>query len=160
MALERMPFDVQSHKVDILVVTFGMNDCNYWKSDQGMPRVSPDAFEANMKEIIMRSFHFGSRTVIIHTNHPSPRTDFMAETGITYSESNHFYNNIIRKIASENTGAVFVDIETIMMNMVSKKKYKVSDYTQKDGVHLSRLGNDVYYENICPVIERELLKNF
>lgn len=65
MALERMPFDVQTHKVDILVITFGMNDCNYWKTDQGLPRVSPDAFEANMKEIIMRGFRFGSRTVII-----------------------------------------------------------------------------------------------
>lgn len=50
MALERMPYDIQSHDVDILVIGFGMNDCNYWETDKGVPRVSPLAFEANLKK--------------------------------------------------------------------------------------------------------------
>ena len=42
------PYDVQSHEVDVLVVGFGMNDCNYWMTDKGVPRVSQNAFRANL----------------------------------------------------------------------------------------------------------------
>ena len=51
-ALERMPYDVQSHEPEILIVQFGMNDCNYWETDRGMQRVNPQSFEANINEII------------------------------------------------------------------------------------------------------------
>ena len=30
MALERMPYDVQSHAPDVLYIQFGLNDCNGW----------------------------------------------------------------------------------------------------------------------------------
>src|SRR6516165_6738095 len=35
MALDRMAFDVQAHRPDVLIVQFGLNDCNVWESDQG-----------------------------------------------------------------------------------------------------------------------------
>lgn len=153
MALERMPYDIQSHKVDILVVTFGMNDCNYWKTDRGLPRVSPRAFEANMLEIIDRGYNFGAKTVIIHTNHPSPRKDIMAGTTITYQESNHMYNNIIREVARLRNTVEFVDIEEIMMQLVSDRANVVEDFTQTDGVHLSDIGNNIYYNAFLPLIK-------
>ena len=37
-ALDRMAYEVQSHSPTILIAQFGMNDCNYWKTDLGLPR--------------------------------------------------------------------------------------------------------------------------
>ena len=141
MALERMPYDIQSHDIDILVIGFGMNDCNYWESDKGLPRVSPQAFEANMKEIIDRAYNFNIREVIIHTNHPSPRTDLMSNTNITYGQSNHFYNEIIRKIARDDKRVNFVDIEREIEEIGGCEHFVL-----KDGVHLSMAGHELYYK--------------
>ena len=49
-ALEDMPYHVQEQRPNYLVIQFGMNDCNYWESDKGVPRVSPKSFEANIIE--------------------------------------------------------------------------------------------------------------
>lgn len=143
MALERMPYDIQSHSIDILVITFGMNDCNYWLSDKGMPRVSPDAFEANMKEIIDRAYNFDIKEVIIHTNHPSPRSDFMCNTTITYGQSNHFYNEIFRRIAANDQRVKFVDVEREIMERFGE--CAVERFVLSDGVHLSMAGHELYY---------------
>ena len=69
-----MPYDIQSHEPDLLLVQFGMNDCNFWESDRGNPRVSLDAFRANLREIYTRAFSFGVHNVIQLTNHPSGRS--------------------------------------------------------------------------------------
>ncbi|MCI8674190.1 MAG: hypothetical protein HFI89_12020 [Lachnospiraceae bacterium] len=148
MALERMPFDIQSHAVDFLIVTFGLNDCNYWLTDKGVPRVSPQGFEVNMKEIINRAFTFGVREVIVHTNHPSPRKDLMSGTDITYNQSNELYNAVIRKVASDCKKVRFVDIYKTMMKLVELGCRTISDFTQEDGIHLSETGNDIYYKEI------------
>src|SRR6267378_1663214 len=71
MALERMPYDIQSHPIDILFVQFGMNDCNYWLTDKGVPRVSPMAFEANLLEIIDRAQAIHVKKIFLSTNHPT-----------------------------------------------------------------------------------------
>src|SRR3989344_2181705 len=51
-ALERIHYDVLSHGVDIILIQFGMNDCNYWSTDKGLPRISKQAFKSNLLEII------------------------------------------------------------------------------------------------------------
>lgn len=157
MALERMPFDVQSQDVDILVVTFGMNDCNFWVTDKGVPRVSQEAFKANMKEIITRGYTHGVKQVIIHTNHPSPRQDIMPGQEFSYSDSNHSYNKIIREIAETDDRVMFADIEEIMLKSVSNGEHNISDFTQKDGIHLSEVGNEVYYNEIFPLIKQSII---
>src|SRR3954447_5016543 len=43
MGLERFPRDVQGHHPEVMTLQFGLNDCNCWDSDEGHPRVSPDA---------------------------------------------------------------------------------------------------------------------
>lgn len=152
MALERMPYDIQSHEVDVLFVGFGMNDCNYWQTDRGIPRVSPKAFEANMNEIIHRGFLFGAKEVIVHTNHPSSRNEKFEYADITYQESNEQYNDIIRKVAENDKRVSFIDIDNICRNKILEENHDISDITLDDGIHLSLLGHRYYYEAVYPQI--------
>ena len=62
-ALETISYEIQSDKPDIVVVQFGMNDCNYWQSDKGLARVSIEAFSANLSKIITLVVHFGAKKV-------------------------------------------------------------------------------------------------
>lgn len=153
MALERMPYDIQSHHVDILMVGFGMNDCNYWESDKGIPRVSPTAFEANLKEIIQRAFHFGAQVVILRTNHPSPRKAMMINTRLTYAESNANYNKIIRKVADENKNVEFVDMEQAFIDYCQQSGVSLDELVLPDQVHLSKKGHEVYLETFYPKLK-------
>ena len=72
-ALERFPRDVQATMPDIVVIQFGLNDCNCWVTDGGLPRVSEEAYYANLIEMVARSRRFGAKHVILSTNHPTLR---------------------------------------------------------------------------------------
>jgi hypothetical protein len=57
--LERFPNDLQQHRPDIVTIQFGLNECNCWVSDGGLPRVSEAAYRANLIEMIERARRFG-----------------------------------------------------------------------------------------------------
>ena len=44
--------DVYNFKPDIVIMQFGYNDCNYWVTDSGFPRVNIDSFKFNIIELI------------------------------------------------------------------------------------------------------------
>src|SRR5260370_41738785 len=71
--LERFPASIQNEQPDIVTIQFGLNDCNCWKTDLGLPRVSLRAFKANLLEMVERSRRFGPREVIRITNHRTLR---------------------------------------------------------------------------------------
>jgi lysophospholipase L1-like esterase len=153
LALERMPYDVQSNQPDILIVQFGMNDCNYWETDGGNPRVSLKAFEANLCEIIQRARSFGVQKIILNTNHPSARDKMtMAGTNITYQESNSLYNEAIRRVAHQNTDGLvsIVDIEKRFFEHFQKSGGNPADFVQKDLLHLNEDGHDLYFDIYYP----------
>lgn len=155
MALERMPFDIQSKEIDILVVEFGMNDCNYWETDCGCSRVSPMAFEANLEEIIKRAGIFKAQNVLLLTNHISGKnSETMPHTTITYQQNNEKYNEIIRKVASKNSDYVhLVDIEKYFQEEINKSESpekQIKDHLLPDLIHLSPLGHEIYYRYFIP----------
>jgi len=94
-ALERMHYDVTSHAPDYVLIHFGMNDCNYWETDQGMPIVSPAAFMANPQEIVKKSLCSGVKHCFINTNHPSMKGLFRYISNKTYDQSNREYSTLI-----------------------------------------------------------------
>ena len=107
-----MPYEVQSPGVDILVVQFGLNDCNHCETDAGMPRVIPLAFAANLKEIVMRDQKFGARRVFLNSNHPTTRDyDILRDTSIAFEQSNRHHNQIIRDEAAEEDAAIDAYVE-------------------------------------------------
>ena len=158
-ALEDMPYHVQNAGVSVLFIQFGLNDANYWQSDKGLPRVSLDAFIANIKEMIIRGFHFGAKKIIINNNHPVLRKDSFLNLSIGLSESNKLYNAALRNLmqnsyCKNNTNIIFNDIE--------KHFEKYSDISRfilplPDGIHLSEQGHDVYYDIMKASIKKGLL---
>ena len=159
-ALERMPYDVQSHGVDYMIIQFGMNDCNHWQTDKRVPRVSPKAFGANLEEIIARAFTFGAKRVVLNTNHPTMRNgDKLPFTAITYQDSNRRYNEIIRDVAKQHPGGVILnDIERHIEELIRGGHVKdLAELLLEDGLHLSERGHQVYYDAIEPMIDRLLL---
>ena len=151
-ALERMAYDVQSGGVDIMLVQFGLNDCNHWQSDRGLPRVSPAAFAANLVEILERGRRFGARMVMLNTNHPTTRDgDVMAHTEITYEDSNARYSQIIRDVAGRSGDFVLLnDMARRFGEVLDAGEARLTDLLLADGLHLSRQGHDIYYDAIAP----------
>lgn len=152
-ALEDMPYHIQSHSNDIVIVQFGLNDCNYWQSDKGLPRVSKAAFVGNLNEIIDRCLAFGAYRVLVNTNHPTSRTGVVMEgTSLTYEDSNSEYNVAIRDVCGERGPEVaFQDIED-HFNIRIAAGEKLVDLLIDDGLHLSARGHEIYFEVMYPVI--------
>jgi acyl-CoA thioesterase I len=159
-ALERMPYEVQSVGVDVLIVQFGLNDCNYWETDRGLPRVSPVGFAANLKEILERGRNFGARRILLHNNHPTTRDrEPMAHTDKTYEDSNRQYNAIVREVAAEAGNAViFTDIEAAFRDLVGANRNRLSELLLNDGLHLSRSGHDLYFDVAAAKIARAVVE--
>jgi lysophospholipase L1-like esterase len=153
-ALERMPYDVQSHGVDILIVQFGLNDCNYWQTYGGLPRVSPEGYAANLKEIVERGRMFGARKVFLHNNHPTTRTTLkFSKTDVTYEDSNRQYNAIVREVAGGfGPTVIFTDIEAEFDRVTERQPARLGALLLPDGLHLSATGHALYFDLVCDKI--------
>src|SRR3989339_18043 len=159
MALERMPFDIQEYGiVDILLIQFGLNDCNYWETDHGHPRVSKMAFKANILEIIERARIFGCQKIFLNTNHPTLKTNLMKNTTFSFQQSNEEYNQIIREVA-KNSRTRLIDIELFWQKGI-KIDLSLKNLLLPDGLHLSAAGHNLYFEIVFPIIKKEKFKNF
>jgi lysophospholipase L1-like esterase len=155
MALERMPFDVQSHRVDIGYVQFGLNDLNCWLTDGGLPRVSPAAFAANLHEMIDRMERCGARHVLIGTNHPTTRdVEPMAGTSTTFESCNLRYNELIRIVASARGETVVLVDHAAAWQRALDDGIPLSSLVMHDGLHLARAGHDLYLATCAPVMSR------
>jgi lysophospholipase L1-like esterase len=147
MALERIAFDLQSHKPDFAYVQFGLNDCNYWDTDPGVPRTNRRSFACNLAEIIERCSGSGAKTVVVGTNHPSSKK-FTDSNKPDYQGQNVLYNQVIREVAAE-TRAILVDHEAAW-NKSIEDGASLNSLLLPDGIHLSLSGHDLYYETLLP----------
>jgi len=154
-ALEDMPYHIQSQGIDIIIVQFGLNDCNYWYSDRGLPRVSKAAFTANLNEIIDRCLTFGAFKVLLNTNHPTSRNaEMLPFTNITYENSNAEYNAAIRALCSTRADDLsFQDVDRHFHDLIAKGE-KIEDLLLEDGLHLSERGHEIYFDIMYPTIAK------
>ena len=161
MALSRMAYDVQAHGIDILYIQYGINDSNYWDTDFGLPRVSPDCFEANLKEIIWRGRVSGAKKILINTNHPTAKEIIVDGKTVPHQDGNERYNEIARKVANETAGAQLIDMEKVFLDVISNGT-PLSELLLPDGIHLSQKGHDLYFKEICPIVMnavKDLMEN-
>lgn len=154
IALEAMPYEIQSHPPDILIVQFGMNDCNYWATDPQVPRVSKAAFKANLHEIYTRAKKCGVQVVVLNTNHPTAKHDDFTGMSLSYQTSNAKYNSLIREVTTE-TWAILNDVE----NAFSCSDRPPEDFLLPDGLHLNEEGHQMYFNLIYPCLRRLVCAN-
>ena len=150
MALEKMPFDVQAHGIDILYIQFGMNDCHFWETNNGAPRVNKEAFEANLVEIIERAEVSGAKSILIGVNHITSKEDRYDGEFFSYQDSNRQYNDIVRKVAKRR-GAIIVDHEKRFKKEIESGS-KLQDLLLQDRIHLSHVGHSIYFNNTYPLL--------
>jgi lysophospholipase L1-like esterase len=67
LGLERFPRDVQFERPHTVVIQFGLNDANKWETDNGLPRVSLSAFQANLNEMILRAKAADAERIVLCT---------------------------------------------------------------------------------------------
>jgi lysophospholipase L1-like esterase len=153
MGLERFPADVQQLRPHVMTLQFGLNDCNCWESDCGLPRVSSRAFEANLIEMIERARHFGTRAIILSTNHPTVRRTLLP-SGERYEDANRRYSEIVRRVA-DATGVVLCDIRARFEELTDQPLADLM-LPYPDQLHLSPAGNAVYADAIWPYVRAEV----
>lgn len=139
--LERFPRDVQVLGPDVMTLQFGLNDCNCWDSDRGLPRVSEAAYRANLLEMIARARVFGARNIILSTNHPTLRLLPMVSKE-TLEQRRVRYNDIVREVAAE-AKVVLCDIERAFDD-VRHSGLAPMLMAEPDVLHLSALGHEKY----------------
>jgi lysophospholipase L1-like esterase len=147
--LERFPVDVQQANPDIMTLQFGLNDCNCWLTDRGLPRVSEAGFRANLIEMITRARLFGAKHIILSNNHRTVRHKVML-SGESYEEANARYSRIAAEVAAE-TNVTFCDIRKAF-EPFSEAELEDLLIPYPDQLHLSATGNRVYEDAIWPLI--------
>ena len=149
--LERFPRQVQQLCPDVLTIQFGLNDCNCWDSDRGAPRVSPQAYRANLIEMIDRARRFGTREIILSTNHPTLRFKTLV-SGETLEIRRVAYNRIVREVAREH-GVQLCDIEQAFA-FATPEALAGFLLPEPDVLHLSPSGHRIYADAIFPFISQ------
>jgi acyl-CoA thioesterase I len=149
--LERFPADVQVHRPDIMTLQFGLNDCNCWVTDAGLPRVSEAAYRANLIEMIERARRFGAGHIILSTNQPTLRHKVLL-SGDSLETRRRRYNDHVRDVAAL-TGVELCDIEQGFAD-VDRGDLAALLLPYPDQVHLSTEGHQRYAACIQPYLDR------
>jgi lysophospholipase L1-like esterase len=155
-ALDRMYYDVTSHLPDYVLIQFGLNDCNSWKTDKGLSRVSKKSFVCNLEEIIEKCFAYKVRHIFLCTNHPTNNNKNYDKINIEYSKA---IQKLFKKISIKYKKKItLVDNFFMWSNFLKKNKIKLANLLLSDGVHLNIAGHKLYEENNIPLIINKLKK--
>ncbi len=139
--LERFPRDVQVLEPLVMTLQFGLNDCNCWDSDRGLPRVSEDAYRANLVEMIARARVFGATHIVLSTNHPTLRLHPLV-SGQSLEDRREIYNDIVREVADE-CQVVLCDIDAAFSGL-DRSGLSSMLLSEPDVLHLSAQGHKKY----------------
>ena len=151
IALERFPKDLQDHRPEVVTIQFGLNDCNCWLTDGGLPRVSEAAFRANLFEMIDRARRSGATHVILANNHPTLRHKVMLDNR-TYEDSNARYSVILESVARE-AETHFCDVRSAFQDRRAGPLDALL-LPYPDQLHLSVKGNALYAETIWHTLRK------
>jgi len=145
-ALERMQMEVQFEEPDILVAQFGTNDSTYLLSNRGVPLVSRAAFRANICEMIVRAWTFGTRRMLFVTNH-QVALDRFDINGKTPSENTDDYHDIVRSICADE-GVHLADMAR------ASRKFAPAQLCQSDRIHVNETGSQLYADVVGEMLGR------
>lgn len=150
LALLRLEFDILKRNPDIVIVQFGLNDCNVWASEFDNCRVNINSFENNLIEICEKIFSSGAKIILLNTNHPT-----LKKTNFNYQEKSIIYNKSIRKAHDKIKNKYnihLIDIEEEFNSEQLSDCNFISKSLLDDGIHLSEFGQIKYFEFILKKI--------
>ena len=127
LGLERFPAEVQAREPKAVVIQFGHNDANRWATDRGLFRVSLNAYEANLEEMIERCRVFEAWPFLC-TLTPSLRNPRHAADVARYDEA-------LRSVA-ERMKVEIIDVRAAFG--------EGDGLLMKDGLHLTADGHRRY----------------
>jgi lysophospholipase L1-like esterase len=154
-AVDDMYYACGNNKIEVMIIQFGLNDCNHWDSDHGLPRVSQAAFEANILEMAEKAKKVGVKNIIINNNHPT-NVGILKKFNINFDEWAIKYNESLRNIKQQdNIRFYFNDIELKIVSYLKKNNLQKKEILKEDGLHLNNLGHEIYFD-----IQKEVLKKF
>lgn len=144
-AFDRIESDILPNLPGILIVAFGINDCNH-RAWAKVPRVSVDEYEKNIREFHRIATSKGSFCIFVvnHILEPLEGSRFLKQgNGKTYQENLEAYNSTIHNLSQELNVPIIDFPKHIIENAIDIQSLLI-----EDGVHLSRAGYDVYSEYI------------
>jgi acyl-CoA thioesterase-1 len=143
--LDRFESDIISNLPGILIVAFGINDCNH-RAWAKVPRVSVAEYEKNIREFHRITTSKGGCCIFVvnHILQPLEGSRFLNQGNEkTYQENLEAYNSTVRNLSLE------LNVPIIDFNKhIIEKAIDVQSLLVEDGVHLSRYGYTVYTEYI------------
>ena len=159
--LDRFDRDVLAHHPDLVVIQFGINDSavDVWRNPPATsPRVSIEAFEANLRLLIERAREAGARVVLMTTN-PIRWTPKLKELygKMPYNPDRpdgfdlpllSRYNAAARRVANE-AGVPLVDVHAEFMR-------GDVDGLLLDGMHPGDAGHAIVAALLAPAIRQQL----
>ena len=132
--LERFNVEVDSIEPDIIIFAVGTNDSKY--PDNGTEyRVSPDIFQKNVKELVIKAKSKAKRVVLIGLTEVNERG--IDSTSVFTNENLRKYDSILQEVAKEG------DVEFISMQGVIDTS---SDLV--DGLHPNAGGYEKMFRQI------------
>jgi lysophospholipase L1-like esterase len=140
--LRRLERDVLRHAPGVVVVEFGLNDCNFVLNAQ-RPRVGTEEFASNL-QLLGRLIRVGGAEPLFIVNHRTLFTRLQPD-GRTYEEHSADYSaEIIR--AAEEIGAAVLNMRYRFSagdapdSAISWAGPALEDLLAEDGIHLSPAG--------------------
>lgn len=133
--LERFPRDVQQVGPKAVILQFGLNDCNRWESDRGLPRVSLAAYVANLEEMVRRCRAFSIRPFLC-TLTPTRKS-------ARHSGDAEVYDAALREVATR-MDVELIDVRTAFEAWRDPADADWTDLVLPDGVHLNEVGHRVF----------------
>jgi len=148
--LARFADDILPLLPGVLLVEFGINDCNHaaWRR---VPAVGVEEYKKNLRE-----FHRVCRAqkgvCVFIVNHPLSRARIPQGNGRTLHANLLPYNAAVRVLGA--------DLKTPLIDlpaMIQERRIRLTALVQEDGIHLTAQGNHLYAAMVFDCLQ-EILK--
>lgn len=141
-AAARFERDVLAHEPDFVIMCFGTND--FYRANGVMPQVSLDDYRANLQSFVDQIKDSGAVPILMT---PPFISEGASGGPALYPEGTvnaalDTYVETMREVAAEN------EVGLIDIHAVCDNGQTVSTFLISDGVHLSKLGNSVFTDEI------------
>jgi len=149
LALDRFRLNAIVPNPDVLILQYGHNDANCWKSDGGNNRVHVDAYQANLRHMILWARNASGADVIVIVPYRPPRQEVMLN-GKTLGDT--IADGYEQACASLQSVATIIWPQDKLVKHDPDKVF----YPEPDARHLTRPGHTVMLDAVARALKKFL----